>query len=208
MVYSSFTNLVMNAHDRVAFRGTLAGPGVTSSNSDAIVVEGASGFSLAARQGDHAAGLAPGVLFGNFADPDVALSGQQYPTMNALGQVAFYATLTGTGVDATDDRSIWVFDGSSLYMIARTGDVMQVSPGVFKTISDLEVLGNSGNEEGRRSSFNDIGMLTYRATFTDGAQGIFITVIPEPALAMPLVIVGVACWRRRGSADARSKLRG
>lgn len=70
---------------------------------------------------------------------------------------------------------------------------MEAAPGELRTISDLK-FGffplSSGNEDGRRSGFNDRGQLAFLAKFTDGTSGVFVAdlgVVPEPASAVLLM---------------------
>ncbi len=73
-------------------------------------------------------------------------------------------------------------------LIAREGDLLDVEDGPgtdFRTISRLLFFdfSNTGNGDGRASSFNDLGQLVFSASFTDGTQGIFVSdlvAIPEP----------------------------
>ncbi|OWY71805.1 hypothetical protein B7486_09090 [cyanobacterium TDX16] len=66
---------------------------------------------VAAYQGQLAPGLG-NVSFLNFTSM----------TINNDGNLAFNATLTGMGVNADNDESIWVEDGGALHLIAREGD--------------------------------------------------------------------------------------
>ena len=43
------------------------------------------------------------------------------PTLNNAGQTAFFANLTGSGVDATNDLGIWSEGTGSLALVAREG---------------------------------------------------------------------------------------
>jgi len=69
-------------------------------------------FSTVALTGDPAPGT----------DPNVVYSGFSPPVLNGAGQTAFIGSLTGPGVDLTNDRGIWSEGGGSLSLIAREGD--------------------------------------------------------------------------------------
>jgi len=61
-----------------------------------------------------------------------------------------------------------------LTLIAREGDLLDVDDGPdidFRTISELDFVDNSGNEDGRSSGFNDLEQIAFRALFTDGTSG-------------------------------------
>lgn len=107
--------------------------------------------------------------------------------MNAKGQIAFHSLLTdenhGVG---TLGQGIFALDtNGNLQVIARTGEQIDVDngPGVdlrtVQSLSFLEFLGYGdecvGNEDGRRSPFNDHGQLAFSASFTDGSDGVFVS---------------------------------
>jgi hypothetical protein len=114
--------------------------------------------------------------------------------LNGAGQIAFAAKLTHPGVNLRNDYGIWAesIDGE-LTLIVRTGELLEVAPGDFRTIDRFQFIGSSGNQDGRNSLFNERGQLAFGATFTDGTSGIFVSnavAIPEPA-ALGLLLVGV-----------------
>jgi hypothetical protein len=177
-------NVTMNTDGRVAFRSTLqsrpgmGASGITSNNNDSIWVERSTGqMQLVAREDAQPPGTSAGIEFSVLNDPAI----------NAHGQVAFYATLRGTGVDATNDNGIWAEDASGvLHLIAREGDQFDVDPSAgtdLRTISQVFFVGNSGNEEGRRSAFNEHGQLAFMAAFTNGTAGIFVSDLVRVFLA-------------------------
>jgi hypothetical protein len=173
-------DVVLNFKGQTAFQAFLAGSGVDPTNNG-IWSEGTGNLELVARVGSHAPGTAAGVVFRNFGNPGV----NETLVLNAQGQVAFAATLTGDGVDISNDRGIWATDpDGQLQLIARTGDALQIAPGDSRTIDYLAFVGGSGNEDGRPSGFNDFGQLAFVAQFTDGSSGIFVSnlvAVPEPA---------------------------
>jgi hypothetical protein len=109
--------------------------------------------------------------------------------LNAAGQTAFNAQLIGSdGVSA--GSGIWATDRSGvLQLVARRGDLLEVAPGDFRTISLLTFLGDrdshsTGNSDGRPSAFNNLGQVAFSAIFTDGTSGIFVSnrvAVPEPS---------------------------
>ncbi|MEM6331435.1 MAG: choice-of-anchor tandem repeat NxxGxxAF-containing protein, partial [Planctomycetota bacterium] len=199
--FSSFSDPVINGSGQTAFLAGLIGSSVTSLNNSGIFSEAAGSPGapgLVARAGDAAPSVPPGVNFRNFGSP----------TLNDAGQVAFFATVTGPGVDFTTDRGVWATTPNGLLtLIIREGDLFDVDddPFVddFRTVSTVNVLGSTGSDDGRPSYFNNAGQLAFRATFADGSSGIFIAnVIPEPA-SMSLVAVSsltVLLRRRREKA--------
>jgi len=200
--FAGFGPPVLNGAGQTAFFGALAGTGVDGSNNSGIWSEGGnSGLALVARAGNAAPGTSSGVNF-------LALAS---PVLNGAGQTAFFGFLTGTGVDGSNDFGFWAEDPlGALTLIAREGDQLDVDdgPGIdLRTISSLVGFqpGNeSGNEDGRRSNFNDLGQLAFVATFTDGSSGVFVSdlaaqAIPEPSsIALMLsAVLGFSCVARR-----------
>src|SRR5262249_43260629 len=107
----------------VGFRTTVTGTGVTTANDAAIFAwSAAGGLTTVAREGNVAPGTG-GALFGA-----LGTSSPIFPTAQALftvgpnGQVGFYAPLTGTGVDSTNDTGIWVQTATGLKLVVRKGD--------------------------------------------------------------------------------------
>jgi hypothetical protein len=96
---------VVNNAGQVAFRGT------TGSKS-AVLANKGRGLELVACKGDAAPGAGAGVEFDSFDEP----------VINAAGDVAFYARLTGTGVASSNNTGLWLSCQGELQMIAREGD--------------------------------------------------------------------------------------
>jgi hypothetical protein len=100
----------------------------------------------------------------------------QHPSLNSSGQVAFRADLIGSGVNSSNNKGIWATDWTgTLQPIARAGQQLEVAPGNFRTISDLNFTSASGNSDGLSSGFNNVGQLVFWASFTDGSQGVFVS---------------------------------
>ncbi len=158
--FSSLGDPVLNAAGKTAFWAFL------TDFSDGIWTETSGGLALVARAGSQAAGTPGGVNY-SFFDP---------PVMNGAGQIAFRAELTGGDVDGSNDVGIWATDlDGTLQLVARKGDQLEVAPSVFRTINFLEFFANTGNEDGHRSGFNDLGQLGFLAHFTDGSSGVFVS---------------------------------
>jgi VCBS repeat-containing protein len=77
---------------------------------------------LVAKEGDPAPGLTSGVTFG------YQFSGSfGNPVINNSGDIAFRSYLYGTGVNFTNDDSVWYQNDGMLHLLAREGDV---APGI------------------------------------------------------------------------------
>ena len=172
--YFAFAKPALNSAGQVAFLGFLTGIGVAT-NERGIWSEGFGPLGLVAREGDQAPGTPSGVSFGSLRSP----------ALNSAGQTAFITSLTGSGIDSTNDLGIWAEDRSGLLrLIAREGEPLEVESGEFRTISRLNFQQGTGNDDGHASGFNDLGQLTFKATFIDGTSGIFISnlaTLPEPS---------------------------
>jgi hypothetical protein len=203
-LFQSFPAYVLNADGNAAFIAQTGGP--DGANNIGIWSEGAgSGLKRIAYPGDRAPGTDPGVafaalavgLFGTFVGPPLVL--------NAHGQVAFMGTLQGPGIDDSNNGGIWAQDRAGvLRLIARDGDALNVSNDPlhpdWRTISGLFLSGASGNDDGRRSWFNDRGQLAFLANFTDGTRGIFVSdvaTVPEPSVFALLMLGLAACSFKR-----------
>lgn len=159
--------LVFNGAGQTAFPALLSGPGIDSSNNLSLWSEGSGSLALVAREGDQA----PGTPLGTTFKQDNRFT----PVLNGAGQTAFRAFLTGPDVNSDNDGGIWAEDPDGvLTLIVRDGDTIQVAPGDARTINYTDLILGAGGQDGRPTSFNDSGQLAFRATFTDGAEGIFV----------------------------------
>lgn len=96
----------------VWFYAVLNGSAVPSGTSHAVFCGTGQALQPMWRQGTQAIGLPHGVYFSG-------LTGMQ---INAVGEVAFIASLTGTGVQpGVNDRGVWKGDASGAVCIAREG---------------------------------------------------------------------------------------
>jgi hypothetical protein len=175
--FSSFGNIiapVINSAGNVAFFGSLTGTGVNSTNNRGVWSNAGGTLAAVARSGSEGPGpgLGTGINFSFFGDP----------LLNSAGRVAFRGSLTGTGVDSSNDQGIWSNAGGSLQKIIRKGDQFDVNPGIgvdLRTISEFNFAGDlsvstwAGEGSGRGMFFNDSGRLTFSLTFTDGSTGVF-----------------------------------
>lgn len=119
----------------VGFKVGSGATAVTSADDNAIVSDlllPDLSFAIVAREGDLARDAdgqtIAGVKFASFTAPILI-------TSNA---VIFSAKLAGTGVTKSNDIGIWLWDGTTTYLIAREGDI---APGVVGTGVKFNVLG-------------------------------------------------------------------
>lgn len=162
----------LNGKGEVAFLGVLSNlnQGIWIWRKDPVTGVGA--LTAVAQSGEAAPGTAlTFAVYPNCSNSDPCF---KTPVLNNQGAVAFPARLSDGSF------GIWVWNGSTLTLVARTGDQLTVAPGDSRTIQDLHVQMTSGSEEdGRRSSFNDAAEATFVAMFTDNSQGVFIAKVFE-----------------------------
>ena len=107
--------------------------------------------------------------------------------MNAHGFVAFRADLDSL---VFLDHGIWVGRKDHLALVVRPGDMLEVAPGVMRTIRFAQIFRfgfNSGNEDGRRSVFNDSCQVAFQAGFLDNSSGIFVASVGFSPVAVELI---------------------
>ncbi|MHC5003580.1 MAG: DUF7453 family protein, partial [Planctomycetota bacterium] len=163
--FYAFTDPVLNGAGQIAFKALLQGRGINDENGRGIWCGDGTSLGLVARAGDTAPDAGSSARFDEFGPPLV---------LNAAGEVAFRAELTGEDVFEWNDRGIWAGAPGSVRLVVREGDTIQVGPGDRRTIEVLSFGGISGGEDGRNTSFNNAGQLVFSAYFTDGSRGVFV----------------------------------
>ena len=121
----------LNAAGKVAFLGRLVGGDVTPVNNQGIWVGSPGAIQLVARTGTPAPGTEEGVVFADFG----LLLRTPVPLLDGAGQVGFRATLSGPGVDDSNDEGFWSGTPGSVKLIARKG---MVAPGTQKLFASLD----------------------------------------------------------------------
>jgi hypothetical protein len=130
-------------------------------------------------------------------------------TTNARGDVAFVGLFNGGGVTAPDNFGLFVrtVEGDTR-LVVRVGDLVDVDPGAGIDLrrvgsttpaSTSQIIGfnfGTNGEDGLASSFAESGALALRLLFTDGTQGVFTTIVPEPA-SLGLLAAALALLARR-----------
>ena len=183
------TSCPLNGNGHFTYYSLLSGPEVDDSNDQAIWYYDSGDPIMITREGERAAGTAPGVVFS-----DVGLV-----SLNNHDQFVYYGILSGTGVDELNDRGFWVWDpehGHSL--IVREGEWLNVSDDPeapdWRQIMTLHAIGSHNLEDSSPQVFNDSSELVFQVTFVDGTEGIYIATIPEPVsvlllgLMLPMVL--------------------
>jgi uncharacterized protein (TIGR03382 family) len=187
---TAFFSFDSNADGTIVFHGELHSSGWADGYEVIGYGDVDQGFRTAAIEGAPAPGLG-GATFADFDGPGATnASNVDLDWISDEGDFVFRATLAGTGVNASNDLSLWAHDREGmLSLIAREGDVLQVN-GKDRTIASFG-LGPGFFDEGTNR-------YTFGAVFTDNSRGFFQTqAIPEPAGAAVAAGAAAASALRR-----------
>jgi hypothetical protein len=195
------TRAVLDPLGHVSFMAHLRGPNVAFPYNDSIWSTKNGGLSLVARGGESPPDVVGNSVLGTLLDPKA----------NAQGQIAFSGQLRDPVTNAVVGYGIWAEDQSGiLRSIAQTGGVLEMSPGDFRTVLSVGFAGppqSASSYYPSGSGFNDRGQVAFRAIFTDGSEGLFVSdlvAVPEPASWTLLAAAALAssrCRRRRELLD-------
>lgn len=165
-----------------------SGP-ITAANDAGIWWGTPGALALLAREGDAIPSL--NATFGNGLATATTF-------INALDQIVFTNAMT-SGDSALNGKTVLMaYDpGQGLFPIAYAGETLEVSPGVFKTISSFS-LSRPMNTDGASFALSDTGLLALRVGFTDSTSAIVTYTVPAPiSLAMLSIGGGLLAVRRR-----------
>lgn len=159
----------LNNANGVAFRSNLAGAGVAATNGAGIWGHDDLGsLSLLAREGNALPAAGTNVVIG-------AIS-RTPPALNGANRIAFRATLAGAGVPfGSEDALVAANALGDLVLAAQAWrTTVEVSPGVFRTVTSFGNIVGPGTQDGSSTSWNDHCQLLFRAALSDGNTGLFI----------------------------------
>jgi hypothetical protein len=139
-VFESFHPAQLDADGRVLFQATLRGSDVNSSNDVGIWLEDAGSIELVARLGNQAPDLPSGVLFAELTSYSTFLYGYRQS-----GYMTLLASLTGPGIDSSNDQGFWAGKADNLHLVAREGESL---PGLSPTVT-INSVGGRLNDAGR-----------------------------------------------------------
>lgn len=196
-IFGSFISPTMNESGKLAFIASITDQNLTGLDAFTLFSESINGdLTLLAREGDPAP-LPPEFPSAYFR----YFSSTRPPIINNLGQTAFQPELYN-GSENIFAQDIY----GNLQFIAGSGMVIDVSDNPLapdlRTIRSVDYLDGGyvidsffNNPVGR--GFNDRGQLAFKAVFTDGTSGIFVSnrvavPIPEPTtLAFVVIALGL-----------------
>lgn len=164
-LFTGFMDPVVSGNGDLAVLATEA-----DGNLQTILFRSSNGvWSIITQSGMQSPGTPIGVSFQSFS----------LPLINGSGQIAFQATLKGSGdsISDTTDSGVWATDtNGALSLVAREGDTFDVKPELPATIKSTAIGG-----------FNSAGQLALSYSFTNGAEAIGIVQIedvPPPAISL------------------------
>jgi len=179
-------NAVLNDNSELVVFSIISGAGVSDTNDHAIWFRnGSSSYQLVVREGDLAPGIGGGAtiaaLMGTESEPTMGR-----PKLNNSGQVVFSGRLQGSGVDASNDGAVWLWDNGTTLLIARTGSSV---PGLLsgETIATVTL-------DGSKIQLNDNG----EALFSASIAGPSVTEANDQALILYSQIYGTSVFIREG----------
>jgi hypothetical protein len=169
--FTSFGDPVLNGAGDVAFQASFGG-------LTGIFKESGGTLTAVALPGD----IAPGTGGDTFT-----LAG--LPVLNGAGEVAFIGSLSGAAAEG-----VFTYDPLTglVEKILAVGDMLEVAPNEVREVDRVFRLGNSGNQDGRRSAFNDDGQVALHVTFTDGSRAIVRVSPADTAIERLIALVEAA----------------
>ncbi|QEG35760.1 DUF7453 family protein [Bythopirellula goksoeyrii] len=158
--------ITANRSGDVAFAGLLAeGYGDVTSENDLAVIRVVGGeIELLVQEGDAFDNGA--MVFRRATSP---------PAMNDRGSVIFVGELRA-GASYVDGLFASV-NGAPVELLVATGDSIEVTPGVHKTITELSVFNEvrlNGGDAGWRNTLNEADESYFWAEFADESQALFL----------------------------------
>lgn len=158
----------INDAGQVGLYASLSGPGVAQTNNLGIWVTRNGVLNLVVRTGSQAPGRLAGVLF-------AGLDGSQF--INSAGQMVFGATLSGPGVNESNDRGIWFADADgALEPIVMEGDGVEIGNGEIRVITGFGTgpfhsVYSPNGDDGKGTPFNDRGEFVFYAEWVQPEAG-------------------------------------
>jgi len=150
----------LSAAGQSAFVAGVTGAGITVQNDTGLWTGAPGGVALLAREGNPAPDTAVGVNYAFLGDL------LTHPPLNAAGQSAFVASITGTGITNANNGGVWSGGPGSVTLLARKEDP---APGTAAGITYFDFT-NSSNVLSR-PAINAAGQSAFSAKTTDTGVG-------------------------------------
>jgi hypothetical protein len=201
VVFDQLYSPEINAHGLVAFRATMRGPGITSSNDEAVWIEMPDrSLRMVAREGQRPPGAPAGVTFG-----DYGFGVFNDILMNERGQIAFTGEVKGQPTPGNqNENGIWATDlNGNLELIVLSGQPFRTTSGSTRSHGYVQLAGGTGGDEGYGAGLSDNGLVAFRGAF-QSSTAVYVSTaatVPEPGtialLALGLSTIGAYAMRRR-----------
>jgi hypothetical protein len=150
VIFKGFSSVVINNLGATAFVGGLEGPGITADGDTGLWVGTANSLGLAAREDASASGALGDTRFAQF----------QFPSLNNLGHVEFFAQLRGSGVNAGNGYGTWAGLPGSVQLASLNFSVGDVVGENLNIDILIEAFGDGSVRQGavmQDSHFNTAG---------------------------------------------------
>jgi len=180
---------VINDSEQTAFTATLANDDGTIADLSGLFRDSPTSLlavAYASNSGDDNGSFIPGA-----GDVTIKSISRDQPWLNSAGQIAFLATLEGTGVTPDNDEALIITDPDLTLRIAlRTGDQINISDNPaapdLRTIEEIEIPSFSAStSDGRRTPFNDLGQFAARVSLAGTSDDAIVIAQNEPAQTCP-----------------------
>ena len=171
----SSTNFYSLTNDAgsVVIQATLTGGTVTTADDSGLWTGVPGSLRLVVREGQ--------VLPGTGGSVASAFS-SSVVHFNDRGQILFYTTLSGGTVTGL---SLWAYNpGQGLIPVVLNGDQVEVTTGVFRTVSGFGTVQN-GNSDGASLAFGHDGRVGLRVAFNNSTNAIMTIQVPAPVGGTP-----------------------
>lgn len=171
------STLCINNNHQISFRTAIRDAGlstVTAANDTCWYAGTLSSLTLLMREGDPAPGTGDAFIGGTVTGS---------PVMNDNGYVVTTVNLTGpTVVLGVNDTAVYALKaGQAPILLVRAGQVIEVTPGVFKTVSTTTLSFNQfSNGNGIGQSINNQNKLGARLSFADSTSAQVVVQINDP----------------------------
>lgn len=159
---------LIDADGRVAFFSTLVGAHVDNDNDLALwATDGNGSLRLLAREGETSADPVSGMRI-------IRLDGA---AISGGGHVLYSADVMNSAGQAGTALFLWHPDRGTLF-VTGSGDALKTSGSKKKVVKSVDFSAGSGGQDGRAMSISPSGVVTFRATFADNSQGVYLANLP------------------------------
>jgi len=156
----------------VAFRATVSGPCIGSSNNTAIWAGKPGALFMIDRRGSQALDFQPGVIHHHSLSSTFDLAG-----LNAKGNVVYMSLLEGPGIGSSNNNALWGGTPGFEDVLLQKGQGIPLGngkTGVVFTVDLVDVSGQlqvGGGTDGRAQSLNDHNQYVAAVQFVAGTGG-------------------------------------